>query len=296
MADWTIQKLLNWITQYFKEKGIDPARLSAEMVLAHTLNMQRIDLYTCFDKPVSRSDRDRLREFVKRAAENEPVQYIIGKTEFYSMEFHVSPDCLIPRCETELLVERAIEFLRKRVGQQYVLDLCTGCGCVAIAIAKNHPDAKIIATDISDPALEIAAKNVDRYSLGGRVELLCGDLFDPIITQLDTAKFDLIVSNPPYISETEFQRLDRNVKDYEPSIALRAGYDGLDIYRRIIEKAADFLKPDAVMMLEIGYAQGLKIRQLLEQTHSFEQIRIEKDYSNNDRITIARKQPPLSAF
>jgi release factor glutamine methyltransferase len=183
----------------------------------------------------------------------------------------ITPDCLIPRPETEHLVEIGISFLRQRQSGQHVLDLCTGSGCIAAAIAKNVNDANIVATDISDAALK------------------CGDLFDPVIEGLDDGRFDLIVSNPPYVSEAEYEALDKNVKEHEPSHALLAGADGLDVYKRIAEKVDDFLKPDGALMMEIGYAQGPAIRELLEKTGVFKTISIEKDFANNDRITVAIK-------
>lgn len=313
MQNWTIQKLLNWITDYFTEKAIDAPRLSAEMLLSHVLSLTRIELYTQFDKPVDQRQLDQLHALTKRASQDEPLAYLIGKTEFYSIELNITPDCLIPRPETELLVERAIEFLRSRTARnletadaldqghladdakkpaQFVCDLCTGSGCIAVAIAANFPKAKVIATDICDSALEVAATNIEKHNLNDRITLLHGDLFDPLITQLDTTKFDLIVSNPPYVSALEFDALDKNVKDYEPKIALLAGTDGLDVYRRIIEKADLFLKPDAAMILEIGYAQGAAVKELIEQTKAFSQITIEKDPHNNDRIVTATKNKP----
>jgi release factor glutamine methyltransferase len=289
MQTWTIQKLLNWTTDHFTEKGIDSPRLSAELLLSHVLQMKRIELYTHFDKPVSREHLDQLHNLVERAGRHEPIRYLIGKTEFYSLEFDVGPDCMIPRPETELLVERAIEFLRTRPGKQFVCDLCTGCGCIAIAIAKNFPDADIIGTDICDAALGIAAKNVEKHKLHDRINLLCGDLFDPLIPQLDVSKFDLIVCNPPYVSAAEFESLEPNVKGYGPRIALYAGQDGLDAYRRIAEKIDQFLKADAALILEIGYAQGQAVRELLQKTECFNKITIEKDFHNNDRIVTATK-------
>jgi len=297
MQTWTIQKLLNWVTEHFTKKGIDSPRLSAELLLCHVVGLQRIELYTQFDKPVAKQQLDRLHDLVKRAGQNEPIPYLVGKTEFYSLELNVTQDCMIPRPETELLVERAIEFLRTRTGTQFLCDLCTGSGCIAVAIAKNFPDARIIATDICDAALAVAAGNIEKHQLGDRITLLCGDLFDPIISGLDVDKlvpdsdrgFDLIVCNPPYVSTAEYEKLDRNVKDYEPKMALFAGVDGLDIYRRIIEKSDQFLKPNAALMLEIGFAQGRDVRQLLEQTDTFAEIKIEKDPHNNDRIVIAKK-------
>ncbi len=307
---WTIQKLLNWVTQYLTDKGIDSPRLSAELLLSHVVGLKRIELYTQFDRPVTQQQLDQLHGLVKRAGQYEPIAYLTGKIEFYCLEFQVSPDCMIPRPETELLVERAVEFLRSRTSKQpavslsnpLVCDLCTGCGCIAIAIAQNYPDANIIATDISDAALAIAAKNIEKHQLKDRIKLLCGDLFDPLVPQLDVEKlvldsdrgFDLIVCNPPYVSAPEFEKLDRNIKDYEPKLALFAGVDGLDVYRRIIEKADSFLKPDAALMLEVGYAQGQAIRELLEKANCFAGITIEKDHHNNDRIAIAKKRKAIN--
>ncbi len=290
MQNWTIQKLLNWITGYFTDKGLDSPRLSAELLLCYVLRTERIKLYTQFDKPVDKQHLDQLHELVKRAGHNEPVAYLLGKTEFYSLDLKLTADCMIPRPETELLVERAIEFLRTRTSRQFVCDLCTGCACIAVAIARNCPNTRIIATDISDAALKIAAQNVEKYQLAERIKLLCGDLFDPVVPQLDTEKFDLIVCNPPYVSTAEFETLDKTVKDHEPRLALYAGADGLDIYRRIAEKVYDFLKPDAALILEIGYSQGQAVRELLEKMGCFNEIKIEKDFHNNDRIVTAVKK------
>ena len=310
MQTWTIQKLLNWITDYFTDKGIDAPRLSAELLLSHVLSLKRIELYTQFDTPVEQQQLRRLHALTKRAGQNEPVAHLTGKTEFYSLELNITPDCLIPRPETELLVERAIEFLRRRVAErpvmqsalqegqacdasgaptQFVCDLCTGSGCIAVAIAANFGQARIIATDICDSALEVAAANAEKHRLKNRITLLQGDLFDPLIRQPDTPEFDLIVCNPPYVSAPEFEALDKNVKDYEPKIALLAGADGLDIYRPIIEKADRFLKSDGALMLEIGCAQGPAVKDLIEQTGAFAEIRIEKDINSNDRILTATK-------
>jgi len=228
-----------------------------------------------------------LRSLVRRAGEHEPVAYLVGRTEFYSIEFEVGPDCLIPRPETELLVQRSIELLRKRTGPQYICDLCTGCGIIAVALAKNVPDARVLATDLSEPALAVAARNVEKHKLADRIELRHGDLFDPLVPRLD--QFDLIVSNPPYVSAAEYEALDRNVKDYEPRIALHAGPDGLDLYRRIVEKVDQFLKPDDLLLLEIGYQQGPAVRNLLEQTKTFAQIRIDKDLQAHDRVVTAQR-------
>jgi release factor glutamine methyltransferase len=287
MEIWTIQKLLNWITEYFTQKGMDSPRLSAELLLCHVLKLERIQLYTFFDRAVSKPELDTLRALVKRGAEHEPVAYLVGRCEFYSLSLTITPACLIPRPETELLVERAIHFLRKRSGSQAVLDLCTGSGCIAAAIAKNVATAQVTATDICDAALAVAAKNIEAHKLSERVRLLCGDLFDPVVKGLDAPAFDVIVSNPPYVSEGEYETLDKNVKDYEPKHALLAGVDGLDVYRRIAGQAREFLKGDGALMMEIGYAQGAAVKALLEEAGDFQSVRIEKDLSNNDRIAIA---------
>jgi len=285
MESWTIQKLLNWITDYFTRKGIDSPRLSAEILLGHVLGAKRIELYTRFDTVVEKRQLDILHGLVSRAGQNEPVAYLSGKTEFYSLELDVSPACMIPRPETELLVERAIEFLRARTaddslgrdplhrkvdpyarrrGPHLVCDLCTGSGCIAVAIAKNFPDVRIIATDISAAALEVAAANVEKHQLKDKVTLLQGDLFEPLLSQFETAKLDLVVCNPPYVSAAEFES-------------------------RIAQEVEVFLQPDGALMLEIGYAQGPAVKDLLEKAGAFTQVRVEKDPQDNDRIVVAKK-------
>jgi len=290
MTDWTIQKLLEWIANYLTERQVDAPRLSAEMLLSSVLQCKRIDLYARYNTAVGKEQLDELHALVKRAGRHEPVVYLVGRTEFYSLELEITPACLIPRPETELLVQRAIEYLRTRDGMQHVCDLCTGSGCIAVAIARHHGDARVIATDISSGALGVAARNVEKHHLEKRVELLCGDLFEPLVPQLDVAAFDLIVCNPPYVSAAEYQALDKNIKDYEPPGALLAGDDGLDLYRRICENIDPFLKPAAALMLEIGYAQGPAVRDLLEKTGIFTEIEIEKDPQNNDRVVTAWKR------
>jgi release factor glutamine methyltransferase len=297
---WTIQKLLNWVTEYFKSKDVDAPRLSAELLLSHVLGLKRIELYTQFGRMVEQEQLTRLRELVKRAATHEPIAYLTGKREFYSLDFDITKDCLIPRPETELLVERAIEFLRTRNGspremtaspisrgEQFICDLCTGCACVAVAIARNFAACRVVATDISDAALEVAARNISKYGLNGRIELLRGDLFEPVIPGLGPAIFDLIVCNPPYVSEPEFAKLAKNVRDFEPRLALAAGQDGLDIIKRIVAEAGQFLKPTGALMLEIGNEQGPAVRRLLESEGRFAAVTIEKDYQNLDRLAVA---------
>ena len=287
MESWTIQKLLSWVTEYFTGKSVDAPRLSAEWLLCYALGAKRIELYTQFNKIVGPEQLSQLHELVKRASEHEPIAYITGKKEFYSLEFEITKDCLIPRPETELLVERAIEFLRTRTGEQFVCDLCTGSGCVAAAIARNFANCRIVATDISDAALAVAEKNVAKHGLMNRIKLLQGDLFEPVIAGLGPTKFDLIVSNPPYVSEPEYEKLAPNIKNFEPKSALTAGQDGLDIIKKIIADTGQHLKPTGTLMLEIGNEQGNAVRNLLETTGYFNTVKIEKDYSNLDRLALA---------
>lgn len=290
MNQWTIQNLLTWITDYLTKNSVDAPRLSAELLMSFVLGLKRIELYTQFDRVVDTEHLDRLHDLVKRASRHEPVAYLVGRTEFYSLEMEVTPDCLIPRPETELLVQRAIEFLRTRSGPQHVCDLCTGCGCIAVAVARNFRDVHVTATDISDKALAVAARNAERHQLQDRIELLCGDLFEPLVPHLDVTQWDLIACNPPYVSAPEYEKLERNVKDYEPQLALLAGDDGLDVYRRLCESVERFLKPGGALLLEIGYAQGPAVREMLDGTALFAEVAIEKDFHNNDRIAFARRQ------
>ncbi|MEJ5260152.1 MAG: peptide chain release factor N(5)-glutamine methyltransferase [Anaerohalosphaeraceae bacterium] len=289
MEIWTIQKLLNWMTAYFTQKQLDSPRLSAELLLCHVLGLQRIELYTLHDRVVQQPQLGQLRDLVKRAAEHEPIAYLVGRCEFYSLSLKITPDCLIPRPETELLVEKAVEFLRRRPAPRQALDLCTGCGCIAAALAKNCKDLQITAVDISEAALAVATENIRRYNLEPSVRLLCGNLYEPLIEELDGPCFDLIVSNPPYVSDAEYEKLAPNVKNYEPKQALCGGPDGLDFYRRILEQAGRFLKPDGAVMLEIGYEQGPAVKQMLEQSGLFASAEIQKDLAQKDRIAIGRR-------
>jgi release factor glutamine methyltransferase len=283
--DWTIKALLDWISPYLEEKDVDAPRLCAELLMCHVLVKQRMELYTQFDAIVPPAQLAQLRALVKRAGDHEPVAYLVGRTEFYSMELAVRPGCLIPRPETEMLVQHGIEFLRTREGQQAVLDLCTGSGCIAAAIAHSVKEARITATDLSQDALDIATENITKHNLTERITLCQGDLLAPVTS----GPFDLIVSNPPYVSEAEYAELDKNVRDYEPREALVAGPKGLDIYERLLSQIEPLLKPDAALMLEIGYQQGPDITTLLETSGLFSTIRIHKDLQTHDRLAVGMR-------
>ena len=284
MTQWTIKALLDWITPFLAQKGVESPRLSAELLVGHVLDKPRLELYTDFDTVVSENKLKTLHDLVKRAAEHEPIATLVGYTEFYSLRIHVNGDCLIPRPETEQLVQQAIEVLRQKRGPLCVLDLCTGSGCIAVAIAQNHPDVTLTATDISEAALAVAAGNIRSHGLAERITLLCGDLFDPLAALRQANGFDLIVCNPPYIPTDVIETLDRNVRDYDPRMALDGGKSGLDIIGRIVRQGPDYLKTGATLLMEIGYDQGAAVRQLIETSGSFDHAYIEKDLQGHDRI------------
>lgn len=285
--DWTTTKLLDWMVGYLDKAGVESARLRSEMLLSHILGVQRIMLY--IDSPVAADKLTSLKELVRQAADHKPVEYIIGHTTFYSMTINVSTDTLIPRPETEDVVQHAIDALRGRGADcRRVLDMCTGSGCIAAAIAKNVPDCSVVATDVSLGALAVAAGNFKLCKVDQRVTLLEGNMFEPL-AGLDNGVFDVIVSNPPYVTAAEYEQLDKNVRDYEPSLALLAGADGLDFYRRIAAVAPEHLKADGVLVLEIGYQQGDAVSALLKDAGRFTDVKVHKDLTGNDRVITAQK-------
>jgi release factor glutamine methyltransferase len=279
-TQWTTTKLLDWMVGYLEKAGVESARLRSEMILSHVLGVQRIMLY--ISSPVEADKLTLLKELVRQAAGHKPVEYIIGHTTFYSMTISVSSDTLIPRPETEDLVRYVVDSLRENAGRR-VLDLCTGSGCIAAAIAKNVPDCSVVAADISDGALAVAADNFRMCGLERQIRVVRGDLFEP----LDGEKFDIIVSNPPYVSNDEYASLDKNVRDYEPACALLAGADGLDFYRKIIEQSPGYLNTGGKLLMEIGYNQADTVNKLLASSGNFTQIQTYKDFANNDRVVSA---------
>lgn len=286
--EWTTTKLLDWIVGYFQKAGIDSPRIRAEMLLSYVLGVQRIMLY--ISTPVAPDKLDKLRSLVKQAAEQKPIEYIIGSTTFYSMKLNVSEATLIPRPETEDVVKHAIDLLRSMPeGEQVVCDMCTGSGCIAAAIAKNIPDCRLAACDISADALEVAKSNIDMYNLSDRVRLIEGDMFAPLAEYAQSG-FDMIVSNPPYVSKAEYEGLDKNVRDYEPQAALLAGEGGLEFYRIIAENCERFLKPTGAVVLEIGFEQAADVCNIFDSLSIFSSVKSLKDFAGNDRIVIAQRQ------
>jgi len=287
---WTVRRLLEWTPGFFTKKGVDQPRLSAELLLSHVLDVPRINLYTGYDRVVGEAQLARYRDLVKRAAEQEPIAYLTGRAHFFSLEFAVSRDVLIPRPDTETLVENVLQTVRHQPGLEAprVLDLCTGSGCVAASIAKNLKSALVWAIDISPAAIAIAQKNVDQLGLTDRVTLGIGDLFDPLKTFADPRPFDLIVANPPYIATDQLPGLDKSVRDFEPMLALDGGKDGLTIHRRILTKAPDHLLPGGRIFLEIAFDQGASARAMANEFPGFEEPRIRKDFGGRDRVLALR--------
>jgi release factor glutamine methyltransferase len=287
---WTVQRLLEWTTPFFTRKGVDSPRLNAELLLSHVLQVPRIKLYTDYQRTVDARPLATYRDLVKRAAEQEPVAYLTGRAHFFSLELEVTRDVLIPRPDTETLVEHVIQLVRSESGLESprILDLCTGSGCVAAAIAQNVKTANVIATDISPAAVEVAQRNIQRLGLETRVTVLRGDLFDALESPVHRQPFHLIVGNPPYIATHQIDGLDRSVRDYEPISALDGGLDGLTLHRRILSDAPALLLPGGQLFLEIAFDQGEASRQLALEYPKFQNVRIIKDYGGNDRVLAAK--------
>jgi release factor glutamine methyltransferase len=293
MADtgtWTVRRLLEWTPGFFAKKGVDQPRLAAELLLSHVLGVARIQLYTGYDKVVGEAQLAKFRDLVKRAGEQEPIAYLTGTAHFFSLEFSVNRDVLIPRPDTETLVENVLQTVRHQAGLEAprVLDLCTGSGCVAAAIAANLKLAMVWGIDISEKAAAVAKKNVEQLKLSDRVSIEIGDLFEPMKTMVDARPFDLIVGNPPYISSDQIAGLDKSVREFEPMLALDGGIDGLVIHRRILAKAPEHLSAGGRVFLEIAFDQGSAAKEMASGFAAFEEVRILKDFGGRDRVLALR--------
>lgn len=287
---WTILKLIRWTKGFFEERGIESARLDAEVLLAHLLDLERIELYAQFDRPLEADELARYRALVKRRANREPVAYLTGHREFWSLDFLVDQRVLIPRPDTETLVRASLERIDEKSGQTLV-DVGTGCGAIAVAIATERPELRVGATDNSSDALEVAKKNVDRLAEEREIELFEGDLLEGLPD--DWLPLDFIVSNPPYVADGEAEQLEPEVVDYEPASALFAGAKGLDVVERLVATASRALRPGGWLLFEMGYQQGDAARRLLKE-EGFSEIEVITDYGDRDRVAAGRKReaPP----
>jgi len=290
---WNILKLINWTKSYFENKSIESARLEAEILLAHVLQCKRIDLYTSFSRILTEDELSRFRELVKRRAAGCPVQYITGKTDFFSTELAVREGVLIPRPETEVLVDEAIKILaasaQRRDSERLLLDLGTGSGNIPVAILKHVPMLKVYATDISDAAIDLAAENAAKYAFSKYITFLCGGLFEPLTGLNLEGKFDMIVSNPPYVSPEEYETLSPTVRDFEPPEALVAQDGGLFFHKKIIESADKYLRPKAFLLIECGATQAPALQSILREAGTYDSIEAMKDYSGILRVVKARR-------
>ena len=280
---WTILGVIQWTTEYLRGKGAGQPRADAEVLLAHVLGMRRLELYLHFDKPLSGEELARYRGFIRRRGAREPTQYITGRQEFWSLDFEVSPAVLIPRPETEVLVEKALEIAGGE--SALVLDIGTGSGAIAVALAHERGGVRVLAVDKSFAAIEVARKNAMRNGVADRIYFTAMDLFEGLEAR---PLFDVIVSNPPYVSDAEFLDLAPEIANYEPPAALRGGGNrGLSVIRRILEGFEAHLKPRGSLLVEIGLGQA----EILEKdlpAHWAGRVEFINDYSGVKRVLHVR--------
>ena len=278
-------ELLRLSTSFLADRGIASPRLDAEVLLAHVLNLDRLGLYVNFDRPLETREVDQYREAVVRRGRREPVAYIVGEKEFMGRAFHVSPAVLVPRPETELLVEAVARELQLSVGScpVHVLDVGTGSGVIAISLALMFPEAMITAVDVSSDALKVAAENARRYDVHQRVQLIESDLLENLPSSVS---YDCIVSNPPYVAENEMAELAPEVQQ-EPRLALVAGTDGLAVMRHLLAEAVDKLNEGGLLAMEIGAGQGEAVCSLAAELYV--DVEVGTDYAGHDRLVLMRR-------
>ena len=285
MADrvWTIGSILDWTKQYFGSKGVEQPRLDAEVLLSHVLRKERIYLYVHFDEPLEREELAAFRELVKRRAMREPVAALIGRKEFMGLDFAVNEHTLIPRPDTETLVQTAIDRLRGAKDAVFA-DIGTGTGAIALSILHYLPETRAVATDVSPEALRVAKRNATMLELAERVEFVQGDLLSPLAGR----KFAAILSNPPYIPDAEIANLAPEVR-HEPKLALAGGLDGLDFYRRFVAESAPFLEDGGFLALEVGIHQAGQVAELARKSADWGKCEILRDLAGIERVILLEK-------
>ena len=291
----TALEILNWSTNCLKDHQIENPRLNAELLLSHSLSLNREELYIRLHSHIREEEKATLERLIKRRISGEPLQYILGHQEFWSIDFKVDPRVLIPRPETELLVEQSLSILSETPFKRplFVLEIGTGSGAVAISLAKEVRDIFLVATDISREALMLANENAKSSGILHQIQFVHGNLFDPFRLLREREPFDLILSNPPYITCSEIEGLAREVRDYEPIIALNGGKDGLTFYRNIISQAPFYLKKGGWLLLEVGQTQGEKVSELIQKRGDFLTPQRLQDLSGIERVVKAqRKENP----
>jgi release factor glutamine methyltransferase len=281
---WTLRRVITWTQSDFERRGFESPRLEADLLAARALGLSRIQLYLDLDRPLVPSELAAVRALVERRRRFEPIAYILGEREFYGHRFEVSPAVLIPRPDTETLVERAIALCGSDLPQGAILDLCTGSGCIVISILLGATDRRGVGTDLSAEALSLARKNADALGVSARLELCRGDLFAAVAR--DTA-YACVTINPPYIGTGELAGLDPDVRDFEPQLALDAGEDALSFYRRIAREAAPFLLPRGALLVEVGIHQAPAVAAMFAEAGLVD-VRTHRDLAGIERVVEAR--------
>ena len=281
---WPIGRLLDWTQQFFGRKRLESPRLDAELLLAHVLGCTRIELYTNYDAEVGEGDRTRFKELVKRRASHEPVAYLTGEREFYGLPFSVGKDVLIPRPETEHLIDAAVAFLKEREAPTFA-DVGVGSGCIAVSIAAEVRTSMGVGFDVCPRALDVAKSNAERNGVLDRITFVESNLL--AASPIDA--FDLVASNPPYVTEEEWNSLSPDVREWEPKLALLGGADGLDVYRRLIPEAAARLKPGGRLLLEIGSRQEEEVSAVIQNESTLKLLSTIKDYGGHPRVVVAER-------
>ena len=284
----SIREALTAGVEVLSAAGIESARLDAEVLLRHALSIDRTELYLRLDDPISDQHRRALRSFLQRRMRHEPVAYITAHQEFWSLDFRITPDVLIPRPETERLVETALEAASEFPADLPVriLDVGTGSGVLAVSLAKELPQAQVFASDISSAAVAVARANAVRHGLSERINFVVGDLFEGIHAN---RPFTVILANPPYVRSRELPALQPEIKEWEPYLALHGGTDGLEIYHRIASQAYSYLVPGGVLLLEIGFDMARDVLNLFSGASNYEVARIIRDYAARDRVFAVRR-------
>ncbi|OGP72016.1 MAG: protein-(glutamine-N5) methyltransferase, release factor-specific [Deltaproteobacteria bacterium RBG_16_50_11] len=288
----TVLEILNRTTKYLKDRQVESPRLNAELLLAHSLNFTREGLYTHLQDSFKEEEKKKFERLVERRISGEPLQYLLGHQEFWSIDLKVDPRVLIPRPETELLVEQSLLLLKEPCVQDglSVLEIGTGSGAISVALAKEREDLLIVATDVSREALLLARENALLADVVSRIQFIQGDLFAPFRLSKKKEPFDLILSNPPYVNRSDIRGLAREVKDFEPILALDGGEDGFAFYRKILPQAASYLRKGGWLLLEAGQGQGEKVSEMIMSEGHFQRPELVQDFSGIERVVKAQRK------
>ena len=284
---WTVLRMMRWSGEYLESKGVARGRLDGEHLLADVLGLERLELYLQFDRPLVAAELDRYRPLLKRRAKREPLQYILGRAAFRELDLRVDDRVLIPRPETETLVDEVLEWARAHASaESRALDLGTGSGAIALSLALEGPFGLVVATDSSEAALEIARRNAEAAALDEKVEFRLGSYFAPVS---GAETFDVVVSNPPYIGDREARSLEPEVRDWEPADSLFAGPDGLRALRMIVAGVGRHIRPGGLLALEVGLGQAGPVMALLEDTGEYVDLSVRRDLTGRERMVLTRR-------